>query len=312
MACNQVCIFTHPSCLEHDPGAGHPERIDRLVSVLETLRSPEWQTTLRWIDAPAASDEQLCLAHDRAYVERVLAAIPQQGLVSLDPDTVVGPRSAVAARHAAGAVCAAVDAVLGGDCQRAFCAVRPPGHHAERDRAMGFCLFGNSAIGALHAIARHGLERVAIMDFDVHHGNGTENIVQGRSDVLYVSTHQHPLYPGTGSGPVPGSDNIVNVPLPAATGSDAFRERFAEAVVPAIDAFAPQLLLISAGFDADQRDPLAGLSLAAEDFGWATRALVDIADRHAEGRVVSVLEGGYDLDALVDATTAHVRALAGQ
>jgi acetoin utilization deacetylase AcuC-like enzyme len=313
MPSEPVCIFTHPSCLEHDPGPGHPERSARLAVILDALRKPAWQTLLRWHQAPAASLEQLYLAHERSHVERVLAAIPEQGLVSLDPDTTVCPASGSAALHAAGAVCAAVDAVLvGGDCRRAFCAVRPPGHHAERDQAMGFCLFGNVAIGALHAVHNRGLERVAVMDFDVHHGNGTENILQGKPGLLYVSTHQHPWYPGTGAGAIAGVDNVVNVPLPAGSGSTEFRDRFSKAVIPALDRFAPQLLLISAGFDAHHRDPLADIRLDADDFGWATEALLEVAERHAGGRVVSALEGGYDLEALTAATLAHLTALVGR
>jgi len=309
MPSEPVCLFTHTSCLEHDPGPGHPERSARLTAILDALRTPSWQALIRWREAPAASLEQLCLAHDRDHVERVLAAIPERGLVLLDPDTAVCPASGTAALHAAGAVCAAVDAVLRGDCRRAFCAVRPPGHHAERDRVMGFCLFSNVAIGALHAVHNHGLERVAVMDFDVHHGNGTENILQGKAGLLYVSTHQYPWYPGTGSGAIAGVDNVVNVPLAAGSGSQEFRDRFSKAVIPAIDHFAPQLLLISAGFDAHHRDPLADIRLEADDFGWATEALLEVAKRHAGGRVVSALEGGYDLDALTAATLAHLSAL---
>ncbi|MCP1675156.1 acetoin utilization deacetylase AcuC-like enzyme [Natronocella acetinitrilica] len=301
-------LFTHESCLQHDTGRGHPESPDRLRVVLDRLRQSEFHA-LEWREAPRATLEQIRRMHDATYVDAVLARIPKQGLTPLDGDTVVSPQSGEAALRAAGATCAAVDAVMKGEARRAFCAVRPPGHHAEPDQAMGFCLFNNVAIGAAHAMAQYHLDRVAIIDFDVHHGNGTEAMLRGRRGYLYASSHEHPLYPGTGSGPLPGVDNIINVPLGRMTDSLEFRDRFREDLLPAVRAFGPQLIFISAGFDAHANDPLANLNLEAEDFAWATTELLDIADRFANGNVISTLEGGYDLPALAESTAAHVRAL---
>ena len=231
-------------------------------------------------------------------------------MLMLDPDTVLSPGSAEAALRAAGAAIAAVDAVLGGDAQRAFCAVRPPGHHATRNTPMGFCLFNSIAAAALHALDAYGLERVAIVDFDVHHGNGTQAIFEADPRVLFVSSHQVPLYPDSGYADETGVGNIINAPLPPGAGGDAFRAAWSNMLLPALDRFRPQLLLVSAGFDAHRRDPLAQLELEADDYAWLTRELVAIADRHANGRIVSLLEGGYDLQALRECSVAHVAALA--
>jgi len=304
-----LAICTHPACLAHDPGAGHPESPSRLAAVLAALEDARFAECGR-LDAPRATREQLLRVHAASLVSEVLDEPPREGLRRLDADTLMSPDSAEAALRAAGAVCAAIDAVLEGRIVRAFCAVRPPGHHATADTAMGFCLFNNVAVGAAHALAAHGLERVAIVDFDVHHGNGTEDIFRAEPRVMYASTHQSPLYPGSGAADETGVGNLVNVPLPPATGSRGFRDACTNRVLPAIDGFRPQLLLVSAGFDAHRLDPLANLDLGTDDFAWITARLVEIADRHAEGRVVSSLEGGYDLGALGACAAAHVAALA--
>ncbi|HYD68222.1 histone deacetylase family protein [Azospirillum sp.] len=302
-------LFTHSACLEHDTGLGHPECSDRLRAVLAALDAEDFCLLDRQ-EAPRATVEQIARAHPQDFVERVLAMIPAEGHSGVDADTVVSPGSGEAALRAAGAVVAAVDAVASGRSRNAFCAVRPPGHHAERERAMGFCLFNNAAVGAYHARAVHGLQRVAVMDFDVHHGNGTQDIFQHDPDLLYCSTHQSPLYPGTGDrGEMGEYGNCVNAPLPAMAGSPEFRHAMTNIVLPAIDHFKPDLIIISAGFDAHSRDPLAGLHLMDDDFAWATRKLGDLARTHCGARIVSVLEGGYNLRALASACSAHVREL---
>ena len=302
-------LVTHAACLTHDTGAGHPERSDRLRAVLQALDADAFRTIDRR-EAPLAGVEELTRVHDVTYVDVILANVPRQGHVMVDGDTVMSPGSGEAALRAAGAVCAAVDAVMSGAARNAFCAVRPPGHHAEPGRAMGFCLFNNVAIGAQHARARHGLTRVAVIDFDVHHGNGTQAAFESDRDLFYASTHQSPLYPGTGSRDERGvGSNILNVPLPPGAGSDAFRHAMEREVVPALDAFRPELVMISAGFDAHRADPLASLGLTEADFAFATTALCDVARRHAGGKVVSTLEGGYNLAALAASAAAHVKAL---
>ncbi|WP_448191469.1 histone deacetylase family protein [Azospirillum sp. sgz301742] len=302
-------IFTHPDFLNHDAGPGHPEGPERIAVVWRVLDHEAFRPLERR-EAPEATVEQLARVHDRAYVEAVLAAIPATGYVRLDADTVVSPGSRDAVLRAAGAVCAAADAVLGGEAANAFCAVRPCGHHAEPARAMGFCVFNNIAVGAAHARAAHGLTRVAVVDFDVHHGNGTQAMFAGDPDLFFASTHQSPLYPGTGRRDEHGvAGNIVNAPLPPFAGSAEFRRAMEVEVLPAVDAFAPELLLISAGFDAHARDPLAQLQLTGADFEWATRRLARLADRHCGGRMVSVLEGGYDPTGLAEGCALHLRAL---
>ena len=301
-------LYTHPDCLEHDPGRHHPESPDRLRAVLAALATPEF-AGLERREAPEAALEDLERVHPRAFVERLLAAVPAAGHAGIDADTVLCPESGRAALRAAGAVAAAVDAVMAGEADNAFCAVRPPGHHAEPLRAMGFCLFNNVAIGALRAQAVHGLARVAVVDFDVHHGNGTQARFWDDPGLFYASTHQSPLYPGTGAASESGVGNIVNVPLPPLAGSRQFRLGFSAEILPALDAFRPQLVLISAGFDGHKSDPLAQLLLDEADYAWATAELVALAQRHALGRIVSTLEGGYDLAALGTSTAAHLRAL---
>ncbi|MDX2221388.1 MAG: histone deacetylase family protein [Rhodospirillaceae bacterium] len=302
-------FISHDSFLAHDTGPHHPERPDRLRSVLKALDQASMSGLVRE-DAPAATVEQMALAHPRAFVERVMAAMPTQGLRNLDPDTVVSPGSADAVRRAAGAVVRGVDAVMDGAADNVFCAVRPPGHHAEADRAMGFCIVNNAAIGALHARAAHGLRRVAVIDFDVHHGNGTQDIFWDDPDAFYASTHQYPYYPGTGAATETGAhNNIVNVPLAAGSGSDLFRAGLTDRILPALTAFKPDFVIISAGFDAHRRDPLADLALREDDFAWATAQLMDVARQTCQGRVVSALEGGYDLGALAESVVAHVQTL---
>jgi acetoin utilization deacetylase AcuC-like enzyme len=302
-------LYTHPICLQHDPGLGHAEAPARLRAVLDALDHDRFAALDR-IEAPRATREQLARAHDAGYIDRILASAPAEGTLRLDEDTLMSPASAEAALRAAGAAVAAVDAVMNGDGERAFCAVRPPGHHATRDQAMGFCLFNNVAVAAAHAIAVHGLKRVAIADFDVHHGNGTQAIFEQEPRVLFISSHQSPLYPGSGQEDERGVGNIVNAPLSPGDGSYAFRELWDGALLPRLAAFRPQLLLISAGFDAHRDDPLADIRLGSEDYAWITERLVDVARAHANGRVVSSLEGGYHLGALAASASAHVAALA--
>ena len=301
-----VRVYTHPACLLHDTGPGHVERPERLRAVTGALR--EAFPKLDWREAPRASRGQLLRAHASELLDLVLETHPRERIM-LDPDTVLSPDSDEAALRAAGAAVAAVDAALVGPSPRVFCAVRPPGHHATHDTAMGFCLFNNVAIAALHALDAHGLERVAIVDFDVHHGNGTQAIFERDRRVLFASSHQWPLYPGTGAHNETGAGNIANAPLPAEADGALFRAAWSDALLPAVDAFRPQLLLVSAGFDAHRRDPLAQLRLEAADYAWITRELVRLADRHCAGRIVSTLEGGYDLDALRESSVAHVGEL---
>ncbi|MBV9861226.1 MAG: histone deacetylase family protein [Alphaproteobacteria bacterium] len=301
-------LFTHPACLDHDPGDFHPESPARLRAVLAALGGLEF-AALERREAPEAAEEDLLRLHPQRHVERLLAAVPRSGRAAIDADTVLSPGSGAAALRAAGAVIAAVDAVMSGEAATAFCAVRPPGHHAEPSRAMGFCLFNNAALGALRARDAHGLARVAVMDFDVHHGNGTQAAFERDPSLFYASTHQSPLYPGTGYAEETGVGNIVNVPLRPMSGSREFRRAMEAQILPALDAFRPELMLISAGFDAHRRDPLAQLQFEEADFAWATRELAGIARRHGQGRVVSTLEGGYDLSALGASAAAHVRVL---
>jgi acetoin utilization deacetylase AcuC-like enzyme len=301
-------LYAHPACLEHDPGRHHPESAARLRAVLEALADPEF-VRLERREAPQAALEDLQRVHPRGHVDYILRAVPKSGYVGIDADTILSPASGEAALRAAGAVVAAVDAVMAGAADNAFCAVRPPGHHAEPARAMGFCLFNNIAVGALRAREAHGLSRVAVIDFDVHHGNGTQAAFETDGGLFYASTHQFPLYPGTGSARETGVGNIVNVPLRPMSGSSQFRVGVTQRILPALDAFRPELVLISAGFDAHKSDPLAQLLLEERDYTWITEQLLEIAYRHARGRVVSTLEGGYDLAALAASVAAHVRVL---
>jgi len=301
-------LYSHPACLDHDPGRHHPESPARLRAVLTALDDPEFARAERR-EAPQAALDDLMRVHPRRHVEVVLGAVPKTGHVGIDADTVLSPASGEAALRAAGAVVAAVDAVMARAADNAFCAVRPPGHHAEPQRAMGFCFFNNAAVGALRAREVHGLARVAVVDFDVHHGNGTQAAFEADGSLFYASTHQYPLYPGTGGLSETGVGNIVNAPLRPMSGSSQFRSALTQRVLPALDAFRPELVVVSAGFDAHKNDPLAQLMLDEGDYTWVTERLLEIAYRHAEGRLVSTLEGGYDLAALASSTAAHVRVL---
>ncbi|MGH6870384.1 MAG: histone deacetylase family protein [Rhizomicrobium sp.] len=307
-----TALITHDACLGHVTPEGHPERAARLAAVLRALKTEEFQK-LVWFEAPRASREALERAHSPALVGLVLdeaAAQTRAGFVGIDSDTVMSAGSAEAALRAAGAVIRGVDGVMAGEFANAFCPIRPPGHHAERDRAMGFCLFNNIAVGAMHARAVRGVARIAAIDFDVHHGNGTQDIFSGDPGLFYASTHQWPLYPGTGRAGEHGvADNILNVPLPQGADGAMFRDALRKSILPALEAFRPELVLISAGFDAHRDDPLAGLALVEDDFAWATSEIRAVASRVCEGRVVSALEGGYDLAALARSASAHVRAL---
>ena len=301
-------LYTHPACLDHDPGRHHPESPARLRAVLAALDDPEF-ARLERCEAPEAAREDLLRVHPRRHVEGILAAVPKTGHVGIDADTVLSPASGEAALRAAGAVAAAVDAVVAKKANNAFCAVRPPGHHAEPQRAMGFCLFNNAAIGALRAREAHGLARVAVVDFDVHHGNGTQAAFEVDGSLFYASTHQYPLYPGTGAASETGVGNIVNVPLRPMAGSRQFRLGFTQRILPALDVFRPELVIVSAGFDAHRSDPLAQLMLEEADYIWVTEKLLEVAYRHAAGRLVATLEGGYDLPALAASAAAHIRVL---
>jgi len=304
----QTLLVSHADCLGHETPPGHPESVARLRAVLAALETEEF-TYLQRAEAPRADVEALTRVHPLIHVETILNAVPDEGYHYIDGDTVLSPGSAEAALRAAGAVTYAVDQVMAGEVQNAFCAVRPPGHHAEPDRAMGFCLFNNAAIGAQHARHAHGCKRVAVMDFDVHHGNGTQEAFQSDPALFYASTHQMPLYPGTGGAEEHGIGNIVNCPLAPGSGSREFRAAFTGRILPALEQFQPDFLLISAGFDGHLADPLANLCLSEDDYAWATAELVGLADRFCEGRIVSTLEGGYDLRALASSARAHVREL---
>jgi acetoin utilization deacetylase AcuC-like enzyme len=304
-----TALFTHPACILHDNGPGHPESPERLKAILAELSKPEF-SALQRCEAPRAEIEYITRVHMHNYIETILQNVPQKGYTQLDPDTALSSSSGEAALRAAGAVIAAVDDVISGKITNAFCAVRPPGHHAERSTAMGFCLFNNIAIGAAHALDTHKLKRIAIVDFDVHHGNGTEEWAASRHDVMFFSSHQFPLWPGTGRAQDKGPlNNIVNIPLPPGTGGTAFRQVMQTDVLPKIENYAPEFIFISAGFDAHRDDPLANLALTEDDFGWITAELCKLATRFCQSRVVSTLEGGYDLAALTKSAEVHVRAL---
>lgn len=301
-------LYSHPIFLEHITPPGHPERPDRLRAI-ERVLEDEAFAYLDRIEAPQGDSETILYAHPEEFVRRVEAAIPETGLSSIDADTSVSPKSWQAVLTAIGAANAAVDDVFSGAADNVFVAARPPGHHAERTTAMGFCLFNTAAIAARYAQKSHGVERVAIVDWDVHHGNGTQDIFWSDPSVLYCSTHQMPLFPGTGAWNETGAGNIVNAPLTPNSGTDLFRDAFLSRVLPAIDDFRPDLIIVSAGFDAHHRDPLAEINLTEDDFDWATGVLMDRASRYANGRLVSLLEGGYDLQGLAFSVAAHVKRL---
>jgi acetoin utilization deacetylase AcuC-like enzyme len=303
-----MLLFTHPSMLAHAPPAGHPEHAGRLQAVLDALA----ELSLDRREAPMASLEALQRVHPARYVEALEPAFAeaQHARVQIDPDTYLSAASREAAYRAAGACLAAVDAVMAGEDDKAFCAVRPPGHHAEPTAPMGFCIFNNVAVAALHALEAHQLARVAVVDFDVHHGNGTQTVAESEPRLFFASTHQAPLYPGTGAADETGAaGNVVNAPLPAGADSAAWRHAMEGKVLPALDAFAPELILVSAGFDAHNADPLAQMALVEADFAWAGARLAEIANRHCGGKLVSTLEGGYDLPALAASAKAYLGAL---
>ena len=305
-----TALFTHSACLNHDTGQYHPERPARLRAVIEALEAEEFAHLIR-LEAPQASEEQILRVHSRDLFAMVRDVIPRgTGIVHIDPDTAVSPGSWNAILRAAGAAVAAVDLVVKGEARNAFCAVRPPGHHAERDASMGFCLFNNIAIGALHARAAHGLKRIAVFDFDVHHGNGTQDVFFRNPDLLYASTHQFGAYPGTGAADETGVDgNVINLPLPPGCASRHWREAVIDGILPRIRAFRPEMIMVSAGFDAHMADPLANMRLVSDDFHWVTAELAAIARDVCDRRMVSTLEGGYDLAALAQSAAAHVRGL---
>jgi acetoin utilization deacetylase AcuC-like enzyme len=302
-------LYSHPTCIEHDPGAHHPECPDRLRFVMSGLDKDEFRYLER-LEALEIDLDTIAAVHGSAYIENILDNMPAEGRVSLDPDTILSPVSGEAARRASGGAVAAVNAVITKKTDNAFCAVRPPGHHAESSRAMGFCLFNSAAIAAFHARTTHGLERVAVIDFDVHHGNGTQHSFENEPGLFYGSSHQFPAYPGTGLKSDTGiARNICNMPLSPGSGSPEFRDAYHNIILPALRNFKPELIIISAGFDAHARDPLADLNVQTIDYAWVTRKLMDVANECCEGRVVSLLEGGYNLDALRDSAVAHVKTL---
>ena len=304
-------FLSHSSYFDHDTGPGHPECPDRIRAITEALEHERFAALIR-ADAAGLDRAAILRVHPAHYVDAIEAATPARGKVHLDPDTVMSAQSFAAIGHCVGAATAAVDEVMGGGAKNAFVAMRPPGHHAGTASPMGFCFFNNAAIAARHAQAAHGAERVAILDFDVHHGNGTQEIFWSDRSVLYASTHQMPLFPGTGGRDERGEhDNIVNAPLAAGDNGAVFREAMETGLLPRIDAFRPDVIVISAGFDAHRLDPLGGLNLVEADFAWATERLMEVAERHAKGRIVSVLEGGYHLEGLASSAAAHVETLMG-
>ena len=303
-----TALFTHPDCMLHEMGAGHPESPARLRAILLALESSGLAARLDLREAPEAARAHLERVHDATHVDMVFSTAPASGYAYLDPDTSMNSKSLSAALRAAGAVVSATDMVVSGQADNAFCAVRPPGHHATPQRPMGFCIFNNVAIGAMHAIEKHGLERVAVLDFDVHHGNGTEDAFHEDPRVMLCSTFQHPYYPYCGADS--GNEHIINVPLPAMTDGRGFRAAVERFWLPALEDFGPQMVFVSAGFDAHRDDPLAYLKLDDADYRWVTERLMDVAARHAQGRIVSTLEGGYNTEALGRCVVEHVAALA--
>ncbi len=301
-------LYHHPICLEHVNSPGHPERPDRLRAIEKAISGDQFNALER-LEAPEADPELFMLAHPKRHVKKVESLIPEEGLVRVDADTSACPQSWLAVKRAVGGALAGVDDVFEKRANNVFASVRPPGHHAEKSTAMGFCLINSVAVAARYAQEKYGAERIAIIDFDVHHGNGTQDIFYDDPSVLFASSHQMPLYPGTGALNETGMGNIFNTPLREGDGGSAFKEAYRQRVLPAIDNFAPDLILISAGFDAHHRDPLAGLELVADDFDWVTGKLMELATKHCDNRVVSILEGGYDLEGLAESAAAHINRL---
>ncbi|MEY8119623.1 histone deacetylase family protein [Falsihalocynthiibacter sp. BN13B15] len=304
-----TALLTHADCLLHETPQGHPEQIARLERVLEALSDAKFDPILRK-KAPLVADDDLLRVHPKSHIMDIRDSAPDAGIAQIEGDTYMSAGSVAAAYRAAGACVRAVDLVLSGEVQNAFAAVRPPGHHAERETPMGFCLFGSVAVAAKYAVEVHGLKRVAIIDFDVHHGNGTQDLIEGDSRIAFASSHQMPLFPGTGAADETGSvNNVMNVPLAEGSGGVEMRRVYSEKILPYMALFRPELILVSAGFDAHRADPLAGLNWETDDFRWLTEKICDLADQTCSGRVVSSLEGGYDLEALAEATAAHVEIL---
>lgn len=306
----RTLYYSHPDFFLHDTGKGHPECADRLRSIAKALDAPAFAHLIR-VAPPLGTEQQITMIHTRFHIEAIRAAIPEHGEHFLDHDTVVSPGSEKSAFRAVGAVCDAVDKVATGQADNAFCAIRPPGHHAEPDLPMGFCLFNNVAIAAEYARRHHHLERIAIVDFDVHHGNGTQAAFANQANVLFASSHEMPNYPGTGFPTETGVGNIINVPLAAGDTGVEFRKKYNTIILPALRNFKPDLLLISAGFDAHKDDPLASIMLEEDDYRWITQELMDIAGDYCEGRIISALEGGYNLKALAASVAVHVKTLLG-
>ena len=302
-----TAYITHHDCLEHDTGVGHPESIQRLHAIMDRLMASHLYDFLRHVDAPEVTQHQLLRVHSNDYLSHVMHHIPEQGHAHLDPDTVVSPDSLKAAYRAAGAVVKAVDMIMDNECKNAFCAVRPPGHHADTAKTGGFCLFNNIAVGAAHAISTYKLEKVAIIDFDVHQGNGTEQIFFNNKRVIFCSTFQHPFYPYTPLHDI--TDRMVSVPLEATAKSEEFRNAVTDYWLPALEKFQPEMIFISAGFDAHRDDDMSGVSLTDDDYRWITEQLMSVADKYAQGRIVSSLEGGYELESLARSVAAHIRTL---
>ncbi len=303
----RTAYISHPDCLQHDTGVGHPECAARLNAIQDRLIAAHLYDFLRLYDAPEVTQEQLLRVHDADYLAMLEASVPESGLTYLDPDTPIGPLSLIAAKRAAGAAVLATDLVMTGEMDNAFCAVRPPGHHAERRRTMGFCLYNNIAVGAAYALAEQGLERVAILDFDVHHGNGSEQIFADDERVMVCSSFQHPFYPATPFAK--DSDRIICTPLDATAKGEEFRQGVEQDWLPALNRFQPQMIFVSAGFDAHREDEISGISLVEDDYRWVTERILEVADTHCSGRVVSTLEGGYELSALARSVEAHLRVL---
>lgn len=304
-----IAYISHAECLQHDTGEGHPENARRISAIEDQLIATGLLDVLRNFDAPEVTSDQLLRVHARAYLDAIAAMVPESGYKRVDPDTIISAGSLQAARRAAGAVVAATDLVLNGEMESAFCNVRPPGHHAEINRAMGFCLYNNIAVGAAHALEQHGVNKLAILDFDVHHGNGTEDIFKDDHRVLFCSTFQHPFYPYTAL--LEPAENRVNVPLQAGAGSEEFRAAVTDRWLPALDRFSPEMVFVSAGFDAHRDDDMSHVNLTDADFTWVTERIVDVASKSASGRIVSTLEGGYELRSLARCVESHIRVLMG-
>ena len=301
-------FFYHRDCLDHYPGLSHPESPQRLISITKTLSHTNFDMLSR-VQSPKAEFDTITLMHDPYYVESIFNSLPISDSKQLDPDTILSPGSGDALLRGVGGICSAVDNVLSGVSNNAFCCMRPPGHHAEYGEAMGFCIFNNIAVAAKYAQKKYGIDKVAVVDFDVHHGNGTQHLFENDPNLFYASTHQFPAYPGTGAISEVGLGNIVNVPLKPGTGSESFREAYTTTILPKLNTFEPELLLVSAGFDAHRKDPLCQLNLNSDDFSWVTKHLIEVADNHCQGMLISTLEGGYDLDALASSVAKHVQEL---